>query len=100
MAARCLFLALLVAMGADAAAINRCVALDGVLVYTDQTCESLGIAERVAGPMPRRRVGSASGAARDRQQRDAQHREFQARSQCRLSVVGWLIDCAGRTGFL
>ena len=42
------------------AEINRCVALDGVLVFTDQSCESLGIAERGDAPMPRRRVGAAS----------------------------------------
>ena len=67
-AAGWLILALLVAVGVDAAAINRCVALDGVLVYTDRTCESLGIAERAAGPMPRRRVGSTGAASRSASQ--------------------------------
>ena len=42
------------------AEINRCVAPDGVLVFTDQSCEALGIAERGNAPIPRRRVGAAS----------------------------------------
>lgn len=46
------------------AEINRCVALDGVLVFTDQSCESLGIAERGNAPIPRRRVGAASAASK------------------------------------
>lgn len=45
------------------AEINRCVALDGVLVFTDQSCASLGIAKRGDAPMPRRRVGAASAAS-------------------------------------
>lgn len=46
------------------AEINRCVAPDGVLVFTDQSCESLGIAERGNAPMPRRRVGATSAASK------------------------------------
>lgn len=46
------------------AEINRCVAPDGVLVFTDQSCEALGIAERGNAPMPRRRVGAASAASK------------------------------------
>jgi hypothetical protein len=47
---------------ADASEINRCVALDGVLVYTDRPCVELGTAAR-ATTMPRRRVGSAPPAS-------------------------------------
>lgn len=61
MKTRCLLLVILLGAGAAEAAINRCEALDGVAVYTDRTCESLGIAERTDGPIPRRRVGGAKG---------------------------------------
>lgn len=57
MAARYLFLVTLLAMGSADAAINRCMGPDGILVYTDRSCESLGIAERGIRTMPRRRVG-------------------------------------------
>lgn len=56
--------ALLGAGTLDAAAINRCVALDGILVYTDQTCAALGIAERSTAPLPRRRVGQQAASTR------------------------------------
>ncbi len=65
MSARHLILALALGSGCAEAAINRCVALDGVLVYTDRTCASLGIAERgepssrPTEPMLRRRPGAS-----------------------------------------
>ena len=62
---RCLALAaLLAAGGAHAAEINRCMALDGITVYTDQSCASLGFAERSAAPIPRRRVGQPATGRR------------------------------------
>lgn len=48
MGIRCAALMLLLLAGnANASTINRCVADDGVLVYTDQSCQSQGIAERL-----------------------------------------------------
>lgn len=38
---------LLWASGAPASVIHRCVAADGVLVYSDRSCQSQGIAERL-----------------------------------------------------
>ncbi len=46
-------LLMLLAGSAPAATINRCEAADGVLVYTDSSCRSLGIAERGDEPLIR-----------------------------------------------
>lgn len=68
--ARWIVLLSLLLMGSAQAAINRCMGLDGVVVYTDRTCESLGAAERpdtgvfASAPIPRRRVGSAGNSRR------------------------------------
>ena len=58
-----LFLASCMVSAASASVINRCDAPDGILVYTDQTCASLGITDRTA-PIARRRVGDIATAHR------------------------------------
>jgi hypothetical protein len=46
-------LMLLLAGTTSADTINRCIAADGILVYTDSSCLSLGISERTDGPVIR-----------------------------------------------
>jgi hypothetical protein len=58
----CPAILLLLSIGNADAAIHRCEAIDGVPVYTDRSCESLGIVDRGRPPMVRRRVGSAAAA--------------------------------------
>ena len=49
----CLGLLMLLAGSAQATTINRCLAANGILVYTDSSCRSLGIAERNDEPVIR-----------------------------------------------
>lgn len=70
--ARWVVLTSLLLMGSAQAAINRCMGLDGVVVYTDRACESLGAAERpdtgvfASAPIPRRRVGGSGSTGSSR----------------------------------